>query len=86
MEKAAGKSAQPAALEEGLVAVHVLLQLQGTGNDGEIVPLIFTFIMFVCLDVGGVSSGVWSLVGSEQLLSHKLTATASMEGECISLL
>ena len=32
VERAAGKSAQSAALEEGLVAVHVLLELQGTGR------------------------------------------------------
>ena len=35
VERAAGKSAQAAALEEGLVAVHVLLQLQGTGEGGR---------------------------------------------------
>jgi hypothetical protein len=59
VEKAVGKSAQAAALEEGLVAVHVLLELQGTA---------------------GVSGQVWSLVGSEQLLSHKLTTTATSAG------
>ena len=32
-----------------------------------------------------MSSGVWSLVGSEQLLSHKLMTTASTESEQTSL-
>ena len=32
VEKAAAKSAQAAALEEGLVAVHVLLEIQETGE------------------------------------------------------
>ena len=32
VDKSAGKSAQAAALEEGLVAVYILLELQGVGE------------------------------------------------------
>ena len=40
--------------------------------------------VYLCV-LEGVSSGVWSLVGSEQLLSHKLMSTASIESELIPL-
>ena len=35
IEKAAGKSPQAAVLEEGLVAVHILLEVQEAGEGGR---------------------------------------------------
>ena len=37
----------------------------------------------VWLNSGGVAGWAWSLVGSEQLLSHKLTTTASVESKSL---
>ena len=61
-----------------------IYRVQGCPYRGVPLYCIYTQYISDLMYAGGVAGWVWSLVGSEQLLSHKLTAAASSEGESLT--